>query len=718
MPNATSQRSSRRASDARTHASSRSRTPQGHSTARSSARPRRSRHIDALDGLRTLAIASVVLYHLSVPWLPSGHMGVVVFLVLTGYLVTSSLLRSLHRDGRVGLPRFWGRRLLRIWPPMAAAIVGTVLACMVFNHVLLTKLKPDLIPSLLFCSNIAAILRGASYFDNLGGTSPLTHLWYLGLDAQFCLVWPVLVAVASKLGLGRNRTLARRIVLVMAVASAVGMAVLFDPNGDPTRVYYGLDTRAFAPLMGAWLALAWPLGTRPRPLSPRLGVPTRTQLSLLGTGGLAGLVLIMALAPATGSFIYRGGMFLATLCSVALIASLLNRKTVTTAVLSWRPLVWLGKRAFGVYLWHFPLFQLVGATNASTPVWVVLAAAAGSLGLAELSLRLIEGPLAAGWLERQALGLRARDGLQRARAQRTLGTAVGATAALALVVALGVNLIPDATALPEDALNNTGAGANEAVDLTQQSNQASSQSDDAGTQTEDDTDQGITLKASEAETSANQYDPFMIADSVAGDADWYFKRHCPNGYLDSYVGRQPSQALDVLNGYLSQNVVGKIVVLASFSNGVGTSDVYEQLITACGDRQVYLVNAHIPGREKTQINQDLANLAAEHDNVHLIDWDAYVSQHPDTLYDDETHLRPQGQPMYIDLITNAIRDDFVNVAGGTVEEATAAQREADENRALTGDVDGTSTTTDDKASDGATGADTATSLVGATTSAQ
>lgn len=645
------------------------------------ARPRRGKgapHIAALDGVRALAIAAVVLYHLQISWLPSGHMGVVVFLVLTGYLVTSSLLRSFRRDGAVRLSRFWSRRLRRIWPPMAVAILVTVVACVICNHVLLTKLKPDLVPSLLFFSNIASIARGASYFDNLGGTSPLTHLWYLGLDAQFCLVWPLVVVLLSHVAKSRNA--GRRVSLALAVASAVAMAALFVPNADPTRVYYGPDTRAFAPLMGAWLAYAWPLGTRPKPLSPRVGVPTAAQLSLIGLGGLAGLLAIMLLVPGTSTFLYRGGMFLAALCSVALLASLLDRRTITTKVLGAKPFVWLGQRAFGIYLWHFPLFQLVHATDAATPALVVILAVLASVALSELSLRFVERPIAAGALGQLASDLRADNPARRDAARKRALVPSVICAGLVVTTALGCALVPDETALPTDALNNTGAGAATAVDLTAQaSDQGSSTNTDSDNNQSDDdqqsnsadaassTDSGIILHASDDEKNSNVHDPFIIADSVAGDTDWYFNTVCPDGYLDSYVGRQPAQALEVLNGYLSQGVVGNIVILACFSNGVATSDVYEQLISACGDRQVYLVNAHIPEKEQAQINANLQSLADEHDNVHLIDWNAYVTGHEDWLYDDGTHLRPQGQPQYIDMITNAIRDDFQN-AGGWVEE--------------------------------------------------
>ena len=151
--------------------------------------------VKSIEGLRALAIASVVAYHLEVNWLPSGHMGVVMFLVLTGYLVTNSILREFDRTGDVNLPSFWGRRLKRLWPPMAAMILIACVACIAFNHVALTKMRPDILPSLLFFDNWNYIVNGLSYFDKIGGVSPLTHLWYLGVDVQLCILWPLILTV-------------------------------------------------------------------------------------------------------------------------------------------------------------------------------------------------------------------------------------------------------------------------------------------------------------------------------------------------------------------------------------------------------------------------------------------------------------------------------------------------------------------------------------------
>ncbi len=228
------------------------------------AAPQRARRVSSLDGLRTLAILSVVAYHLGVSWLPSGHMGVVMFLVLTGYLVTGSLVRAFERKGSLGIGdvgRFWLRRLKRLWPAMVAMVLIVALACIVCNHVLLTKMRPDILPALLGFLNWSYIAGGQSYFAQIGSPSPLTHLWYIGIDVQMCVALPLVVALCLRLGVGRVAL--RRGLLAAALASAVLMGILYDPLADPSRVYYGTDTRAFSVLVGAWLALAWPLGGLP-----------------------------------------------------------------------------------------------------------------------------------------------------------------------------------------------------------------------------------------------------------------------------------------------------------------------------------------------------------------------------------------------------------------------------------------------------------------------
>ncbi len=660
--------------------------------------------IDALDGLRAIAILAVMLYHMAIPWLPSGHMGVVMFLVLTGYLASSTVLRTMRRERSLSLPRLWAKRVLRIWPSMAVMIVCTVALCTAFNHILLTKLRPDLLPSLLLSNNIGAIIRGASYFDNLGGTPPLTHLWYLGVDFQFFLVWTALAGVLCTRGRSTRR--ARITALVLALISAVLMAVLYDPNADPTRVYYGPDTRAFAPLLGAWLGLAWPLGGRP----VRLGASRRTvrsiPLGIVSPLALVALFVIMVLVPDTSPFLYRGGMLLVAILTVLVIAGALDRRSGFSRILSIRPLVWLGTRSYGLYLWHFPLFQLFKVTNNTTSPLMIVVAVALSFVAAELSIRLVEKPLS----QNQLPLIINSESLQRAEGPvRFLAMLPAALVTIALAVGItGLLVVPPETAVPDGALKSTGAGAAEAIDLsskkketTDDGTSSDSKSDDesddksddstskdadktkSDDESKDDTSDKdkdkekekqdlddlptgtITLEASSDSVSSGLFTPVIIADSVAGDADWCFSEHIPDGLLDSYVGRRPDQALSVLEGYLDQGVVGNIVILDSFSNVPADEATMTSLIESCGDRKVYLVNVRIPEVEQEQINNTLARYADSYDNVTLIDWYSYSEGHDEWIYPDGEHLTPEGQPYYVDMITNAIARDFAE-DGGTV----------------------------------------------------
>lgn len=662
---------------------------------------RKALRIDALDGLRAIAIIAVVLYHLGVPWLPSGHMGVVMFLVLAGYLASSTVLRTIRREGSVSLPRLWLKRVGRVWPSMFVMIVFVVALCVAFNHILLTKLRPDLLPSLLLANNLGAILRGASYFDNLGGTSPLTHLWYLGVDLQFFVVWTAIVAFLCPEG--RSSRIARRIALVLAAVSAVLMGVLYDPNADPTRVYYGPDTRAFAPLLGAWLGLAWPLGGRPVRLTASRLTVRSIPLAIVSPVALVGLLAIMALVPDVSPFLYRGGMLLVAILSVLVLAGALDRRSAFSQVLSLKPLVWLGTRSYALYLWHFPLFQLFKVTNKDTSLPLVVLAVAVSLLLSELTVRLIERPLSNRLLPLVFSGaLLEQDG--------PVHYAAYAPAALTIVALAsgitGLIVIPNETAVPEGAIQSTGVGAAEAMDVSdrldkqntddekESTSSTSDSSKDAKSGTEKEPTSGmaadtksgtsnkdgktsqdsddlptgsITLKPGKSIANDGKFSPVIIADSVAGDAEWYFDDHVLDCLLDSYVGRRPDQAISVLQGYIDQGVVGDIVVLDTFSNNPATDADMRALIEACGKRHVYIVNVSIPEVEEAQINETIDRFVAEYDNVTLIDWHSLCEGHEsEWLYADETHLTPEGQPVYVDMITNAIAADYVAEGGEVV----------------------------------------------------
>lgn len=627
-----------------------------------------------IDGFRALAILAVLFYHLDVTWLPSGHLGVVMFLVLTGYLVTSSLLKS-QREGLGSIPRFWGRRLVRIWPPMAMMILVTVLVCIVCNHVLLTKARPDVLPGLALAENVSYIVRNVSYFEQIGGPSPLTHLWYLGIDAQFCLVWPLLMTLFA--ALMPSRSITRRISLVLAVASAVAMGVLYNPDTGITRVYYGPDTRAFAPLVGAWLAYLVPLGKRAARDVRDLIEGNRMAVELVALVCLVALVVAMVLIPDTSVLLYRGGMMLAALMSALIILAIVLPGGLISQVLSLPPLAWLGSRSYGVYLWHFPLIQLLGAAANTAAWWKAPVVVIVSLLLAELSHQLIERPLSGKTPARNQMPSRRNDRVG-------LSTpAIAGLAALALLIigdGVGLALIPDETLVPEDAIVSTGESADQAMDLSKKKSDEGEATDgekqeepEAIESEENVPAENAVLHAPAEERAAGIYDPVLIGDSVPGDAAAFWNEACPDSLLDSYVGRRPDQAMNVLDQYLEQGVVGQVVIIQAFSNTPVSIGELDHMVAACGkDRTIYLVNVRIPESEETAINRTLAECANNYDNVHLINWNALSEGQGDWLYPDGEHLTPTGQPIYVNMIVDAIDEEFV-ARGGAVTRRDQAQ---------------------------------------------
>lgn len=663
----------------------------------------------AIDGLRVLSIAAILIYHLNLSWLPSGHMGVVIFLVISGYMATTSIARAFGDQDHAHVSHLfktWGKRILRIAPSVVAlvAVVGTL--CGVLDHVLLTKMRPDVLPSLGFYLNWSYIFSGVSYFDLVGGTSPLLHLWYLGCDMQFFLAWTLLVTILLAIG----KRFARWVALILAIASAVWMAWLYVPGADPSRIYYGTDTRAFSLLLGSWLALAFPLGGQPE-VAKRLLVkekvsgnatPGQTRATvwahLLGLASIAAIVCAMHYVPADSILWYRGGMFALSLLVVILMATLLAPTTVLGAILGIAPLRVLGQRAFALYLWHYPIFLLMGANKTTTVWWMRLAAVGVSLVAAELSLRLVERPF--GHLPRRRETTETNANPPKASG---LARAIPFVSALAIAgcgayTYYALTYIPPAYLVPEDSLVSTGSSAGEAMDVAQAKPKEEAEEEPAEEPTDETaetvepeeqatekepaappaevnvTDSTI-VEAAASEVARGVYDPILIGDSVPGDAGDVFvpnggwETRLPNALIDTYIGRRPDQALDVFKGYLDKNVVGSVVVFACFSNTTPQIPTLEEMVAAAGpDRQVYLVGTVNPDGFQDAANANLQSIADEYENVHYVDWPAVLDGHlHEYLWADDTHLRPEGAKVYVDMVVHAVAQSLVD-AGGTAYE--------------------------------------------------
>ena len=637
----------------------------------------KSRYIPALDGLRTLAVVAVVLYHLNLTWAQGGLLGVTIFFVLSGYLITRLLLNEVAKTGRIDLKSFWIRRIRRLFPAVVTVVVVTCALCTIFNHVMLTKMRPDILPSLLFFNNWWQIAQNVSYFNALGDPSPLTHFWSLAIEEQFYLVWPPLLFAMVSMHVSKPNT--RRVVLGLAAASALAMMVLYNPAADPSRVYYGTDTRVFSLLLGAWMAFIPDRDLAPVRLARRLGLnrlagaakhgknaegkPSKkvdesadtapaqpsalvrfwsspASIDVLGLVGLVGLAAMVALTNGYTAFQYRGGTLLCSILTLMVIAACVQPQGMVARALSAEPLVWFGKRSYSIYLWHYPLLLLMNpvANISDTPWWQYILQVLVVVAVAECSYRFIETPFRKGAFGRTVSEL--REGTTTPASWVRAHIPVCAVCGVVLVVALGgLVFVPDTSAL-------SGEGAEI---LNKEAKNEKPQDQQAADDTDKDND-GF---------PDGSYDLLMIGDSVSLRAVDSFDGVFPHSHIDAEKGRQFDAGRATFEGYIQQNLAGKVVVFALGTNGLVTDAQIDAIMADAGNqRTVVFVNTRSPQPWVGATNQAIANAATRYKNVRVIDWYGYSANRNDLFDGDGTHLSNAGVAEYLKLIHDTVKKDL------------------------------------------------------------
>lgn len=375
------------------------------------------RYMPGIDGLRALAVFAVIAYHLNFSWAQGGLLGVGVFFVLSGYLITDQIIAQWKRNGRLALKDFWIRRARRLLPAMLVMLLVVTAWIVLFDRSRLNALGGDVISSITYVNNWWLIFHKVSYFESFGPASPLGHLWSLAVEEQFYLLWPLIIAVGLRFAPQRGKL--ALLTLAGAALSALAMIMLYDPELDPSRVYYGTDTRAFALLIGAALAIVWPSSK----LKEQVTFKSRISLDFVGLLGLGIILLMIYQTNEYDSSLYYGGLVLLSLVTAVVVAVLAHPASGFGKAMGSSFLRWFGVRSYGIYLWHYPVIVLTSpeADTGEINVLRTLLQLSATIFLAALSYKYIEDPIRRGtWrqLWNREADSRMQRGRDRARSRR------------------------------------------------------------------------------------------------------------------------------------------------------------------------------------------------------------------------------------------------------------------------------------------------------------
>ncbi|CAA9483211.1 MAG: O-antigen acetylase [uncultured Rubrobacteraceae bacterium] len=660
-----------------------------------------------LDGLRALAVVAVLLYHAGLASVPGGFLGVEVFFVISGYLITALLVAEWRRRGRIDLAAFWMRRARRLLPALYLVVLATLAYAVVFLPGEVAGLRGDALSAFGYVTNWYLIFGNESYFEAMGRPSLLRHLWSLAVEEQFYLLWPPVVAAGISLGARRWRL--RRLMfasLAVAGASALLMAALYAPEIDPSRIYYGTDTRATGLLFGAALAFVWRPGERTSReacarLSRRGSRPAARfrrrwgwlRPALLDAAGLAALGGLAAFCLRLDEFqplLYTGGFAAVGLTTAALVAVVAHpHSKVGTVLLGWRPLRWVGERSYGIYLWHWPVFMVTrpGLDVPLDGAKLLALRLAVTVLLAHLSYRYVEQPVRHGALGRAWRTLGRAD----APGRRDLGLRWAATAApvVALCVVVGVAVWraeppappaylatqeihtatepapagedPSQNAPPPEAKSPRSAEAPpspEKEPAKGQERPETAASDAAGKQEPRDAqaEQGTGEKAKADGAAPVAAGPVSaIGDSVMLGSAGPLQKEVDVSVMDAEVGMQVSYAIEVLRSRGAAGQLGDTVVVHLGNNGVFTRGQFEEMMRVLEnvDRVVF-VNVRVARAWETPNNRVIAAGVARHPNAELVDWYSASAGRPELFVSDGVHLQPPGQRLYAAMIRERI----------------------------------------------------------------
>jgi hypothetical protein len=574
------------------------------------------RHIASIDGLRAIAVTAVVLYHLGISWIPGGFLGVDLFFVISGYVITRLILDSINQSSALDLRAFYAARLRRIYPAFIFMVVCTIIFIGVWAPEAIKRFLSDLPYALTGSINWLLVARHQDYFEAIGRPPLLQHTWSLAVELQFYLIWPIILLTVLKYFGKKNIA---RIALLIAIISGVALFLvslqLDQANAQQvSHIYFGTDTHSLGLFLGSALAVSW----IPQNLSADIEKRAQDVVDAIGVIGLLGLIASFLFIDESNASLYRIAFPLAGIFGCLVIISLVHPASRFAPLISSAPFKWVGQRSYGIYIWHWVIFQVTRpSVDLTGQSWSLnLARVLLVLALADISLRWVEIPFRQGMVQNWLRGMKYRSAKVKLRQQLSIVFSV--IAVLAITSSISVQAINKADQIAKNQ-------------ITQQEDQAASQ-EDLGSTT------GL----------------WVTGDSVILGIRSKLESKEHISLINARVGRQAPELLAVMRVDQSSVPSSPVIFNLGNNNALNEQTVIDIFEVVKNQPQVIVVNTSVPRAWKDANNAIISKVASRYSNVRLVDWDRVSKDRPELFAPDGVHLSPTGSDVYVDLVLTVL----------------------------------------------------------------
>ena len=585
------------------------------------ASPRGIRYIPAIDGLRAVAVIAVLLYHLGISWIPGGFLGVDLFFVISGYVITRLLLDSIQRSGGLDLRAFYIARIRRLLPPLLFMIITTALFVSVWAPDTIKRFLTDAPFSIFGAMNWWLVFRHTDYFESIGRPPLLQHTWSLGVEAQFYLLWPLILLLVLRF-LGKNKIPGTALLIASFSGISLLLLSLRIDSADAAQVshvYFGTDTHSIGLFLGAALAVKWV----PQNLSEEVNKKAQDFIDGIGIFGFLGILATFLFINESDPTLYKLAFPLAGIFGCAIITSVVHPASRFAPILSSRIMVWIGERSYAIYLWHWiifqitrPAFDLEGSPWALFTLRILLV-----LALSDISLRLVELPIRTGALEYWFKGMKYRT--KEVRRRQKLLLTFGA-----------ISLIAITTFASAHAINTNSRAQNI---LTAELEE-------------------VTAPISDSSTAASGSKGLWVTgDSVILGIRHELDLRENVGLINARVGRQASELLDVIIGDRAKMPDSTIILNLGNNNKLTREQVVNIFEEIKNQPKIIVVNTAVPREWRADNNALIREVISNYPNTYLVDWESISLGRPEYFAPDGVHLVPTGVIAYVDAITQYLK---------------------------------------------------------------